>query len=203
MKKFHPYLSIRCLAILAGIALSFAFNSCGAPAISASYTAPDWAPAYSDASSVPYYYFPDYDMYYDVGAGQYYYLNNGAWAASAAVPYSGVDLGSSYTVLLGRGTTHPWDRDDYYRRNYPAHAHEQYGPIVTNNHVITNVPDGHVVMPRAFNENTNRVTFDERARAANGTQRRVATHEVPMERIAPNMPAQSRSYRYGGAVRGR
>lgn len=201
MKKSQRLFSIGILSCF--ITVIVILSSCGAPAVTSNYTAPSWAPEYSDASSVPYYYFPDYDMYYDVGSGQYYYLNNGTWVSSGIVPYPGVDIGSTYTVLLGSGTTRPWDRDDYYRRNYPAHAHETYSTIVNNNRIISNVPDGHMVMPRAFNENTNRISFEERERMNNGRSQRVATHEVPIERIAPNMPAQSRSYRYGGDAHGR
>ena len=190
------------LAVILILAASF-LQSCGSS--ETSYTPPEWAPASADASSVPYYYFPDYGMYYDVGAQQYYYQNNGAWAASRVLPYN-MDLDNSYTVTLDHNSSKPWLNHDYYARNYPAHAHEQYGNIVEQNMAIQNVPPTHVLTPRAYNENNNHILFDERARAraAQGQPgARIATHEVPMQSIAPHMPSDARQYRYGGAAKGR
>ncbi len=200
MKTFYKLFAIRIIATAAMIGLIGYLNGCASSP--ATYSAPEWAPATADAASVPYYYFPDYGMYYDAAAGQYYYLNNGAWLSSATVPYSGVDLNNSYVVMLNRNTRQPWLNHEYYERNYPAHAHEQYEQIVRNNNAIPGVAPQNRIVTRAYNENNDHVIFEERSHA-NQPGTRVATHEIPMQTIAPNMPPQARQYKYGGANRGR
>ncbi|HET6402341.1 MAG TPA: hypothetical protein VFH95_13220 [Candidatus Kapabacteria bacterium] len=235
-------------ATLTIIGLSALASSCATTP--ASYSTPGWAAGVSDGT-VPYYYFPDYDMYYDAGAGQYYYLNNGAWVTSAVVPYGGVDLNDAYMVELDRNVQRPWMNNDYYARNYPPHERQQYEQVVRDHNIIPNVPQNHTVVPRAYNENTDQMIFEERAQQqqqrqqqqqqqqrqqqqqqqqqqqeqqrqqqqqqqqARGAQQsgrpgvrpqppqRVAVHQVPMRTIAPNMPAQARGYRWGGAAKGR
>ncbi len=155
-------------------------------------------------------------MYYDVGAQQYWYPQNGAWVSSATVPqqYRDVDLHNAYIVELHKDATKPWLNHADYSQNYPPHVHEQYGSIAESNRLIPNVPPEHEVVPRAFNENTNHVTFVERPRA--GAPRipadqhnpaagapRVTAHEVPIQTIAPSMPAESHKYNYGGGYRGK
>ncbi len=180
-------------------------SACGSSQQTAS--TPYWAPVYSDAASVPYYYFPDYGMYYDARSGQYYYQNNGAWVSSATVPY-GVDLDNSYVVMLDRNSREPWENHAYYQRNYPAWAEQHYDQIARDQRLITNVPYGHTVVPRAYNENDGHVIFEEREHARDQAGNRpawarVGTREVPMSQIAPNMPREAREYKYGGAERGR
>ena len=76
---YHSPLS-RLLGILAVVGLAALANSCGTTP--ATYSSPAWADGISDGAA-PYYYFPDYGMYYDATGQQYYYRNNGAWASSA------------------------------------------------------------------------------------------------------------------------
>ncbi len=145
------------------ITLLFAgmFTSCGTMvAVSYdTYTPPAWAPPYDDVSSVHYYYFPDYDMYYDVWGDQFWYNDNGAWEPSAAVPYPNVDLYNSYIVLINKKYATPWVRHDYFVKNYPPHSYENYQNIVVNNRIVKNIQPNHELVPRAFNENTNRVCY--------------------------------------------
>lgn len=197
-----PHRIIQSVAVFTMLAIAAFLNSCGTT--TSTYSTPTWATGISDGTN-PYYYFPDYNMYYDAGSGQYYYLNNGAWLSSEAVPYPNVDLNRSYVVELNRGTTRPWMNDDFYRRNYPAHEQEEYTRIAREQNLVPRIPQDHVVMPRAYNENTQRMIFEERqqARENEGPGTRIATHEVPMRQISPNMPAQARQYRYGGDERGR
>ncbi len=63
-------------------------------------TPPVWAPA--APVEVQYYYLPDIEVYYDVPAQRYIYLNNGAWKRSANLPrrYRGYDLYVSHPVYL-------------------------------------------------------------------------------------------------------
>ncbi len=202
------YRLIRFGAVLAILGMTSLLNSCGT---TATYSTPAWAAGISDGNA-PYYYFPDYDMYYDASAGQYYYLNNGAWLSSAAVPYPGVDLNRSYVVELQRGTQRPWTDNDFYRRNYPEHEQEEYTRIARDHNLVPNPQQNHEIVPRAYDENSQRMIFEERQAAQAQAQAHAGarpapgprvTHQVPMQSIAPNMPAQSRSYRYGGNAKGR
>ena len=218
---YHSLLS-RMLIAFAVIGLAATLNSCATTP--ATYSNPAWAQGVSDGA--PYYYFPDYSMYYDAAGGQYYYQNNGAWIASGAEPYPGVDLNDSYVVALDRNVQRPWQNHDYYARNYPPHEREQYQQVVQQHNLIPNVPQGHAIVPRGYDENTDRVTFEERAQQQQQQgqqqqqrqqqqgqqqqgqqqqqrQQRVAVHQVPMQTIAPNMPAQARGYRWGGNQKGR
>ena len=76
---------------------------------------PVWAPA--APAEVRYYYLPDIEVYYDVPAHNYIYLNGGKWCHSAALPsrYRGYDLYHGQTVYLNdyRGNT-PYT---YYREH--------------------------------------------------------------------------------------
>jgi uncharacterized membrane protein YgcG len=173
------------------------------------YVPPPWAPPYDNVSAVRYYYLPDYDMYYDVWDGQFWYAGpDGAWIYSEGLPpqYAGIDLGGAFMVLIDRNISRPWLNEGYYRANYPAHGYDNYTGIVAHNRIVTNIAPGHELVPRAFNENTNRVTFMQRPVQKAGaphvatTYHRVA-HEVPMKSISPSMPAASRKLSYGGGYR--
>ena len=203
MNKHLPATRFLLFAIV--FAIAGILSSCG----TTTYSTPYWATGYSDGVS-PYYYFPDYDMYYDAASGQYYYLNNGAWLSSAVIPYPGVDLNNAYAIELNRNINRPWEDNEFYERNYPAHEEREYSRIVRDHNLIPNVPQNNVIVPRAYNENTNRMIFEERREAAHAQPGirpapgpRATMHQVPMRSIAPNMPAQARQYRYGGDEKGR
>ncbi len=171
------------------------------------YVPPPWAPPYDNVSAVRYYYLPDYDMYYDVWDGMFWYIGpDGSWISSQGPPpqYAGIDLTGAFIVLIDRNISHPWLNERYYRSNYPAHGYDNYRDIVVHNRIVTNTEPGHELVPRAFNENTNRVTFMQRPVVKNvpgapqtpATYHRVA-HTVPMKSIAPSMPPASKNLNYG------
>lgn len=173
------------------------------------YTPPDWAPPYDDISMTHYYYFPDYDIYYDVWSREFWYLNGGAWAFSAGLPpmFGNINLYNSYIVLVNRKEVRPWEHNTYYVQNYPQHCYQNYKNIVVNNRVIRNVAPNHELIPRAYNENNNRVTFMQHP-ANKPVENKPASyhnvvHEVPMHYITPSMPKESRSLNYGGGFRRR
>ena len=171
------------------------------------YVPPPWAPPYDNVSGVRYYYLPDYDMYYDVWDGTFWYIGpDGSWISSEGPPpqYAGIDLSGTFIVLIDRNISRPWTNESYYRANYPAHGYDNYRDIVVHNRIVTNTAPGHELVPRAFNENTNRVTFMQRpmvkavpgAPHASASYHRVA-HTVPMKSIAPSMPPASKNLNYG------
>ena len=174
------------------------------------YVPPPWAPPYDNVSAIRYYYLPDYDMYYDVWDGLFWYAGpGGEWISSEGPPpqYAGIDLSGAFIVLIDRNISRPWTNYGYYRANYPEHGYDNYTDIVARNRIVTNIAPGHRLVPRAFNENTNRVTFMQRpaqnagAAHAPASYHRVA-HEVPMKSISPSMPAASRTLNYGRGYTG-
>ncbi len=225
-KHFHQFHRIAAVPLLA--LLAFCVSSCVPPpeggepnAVVQTYVPPPWAPPYDNVSGVRYYYLPDYDCYYDVWDGAWWYSGPGGWASSIGPPpqCAGADLNSSFIVLIDKNIDRPWLNHDYYRQNYPAHGYDQYKDIVVHNRVITNTEPGHELVPRAFNENTNRVTFMQRPAVPhipppppppNGgmapdrhnmpmppTPYHRVVHEVPMTKITPSMPPESQSHNYG------
>ncbi|RXM47188.1 hypothetical protein [Flavobacterium sp. YO12] len=78
-------------------------------------TPPAWGPTgYADAH---YYYLPDLEIYYDINASDYIYINSGRWLRSKRLPkkYRNYDLYNEYKVVLTdyRGNS-PYD-------NYKTH----------------------------------------------------------------------------------
>jgi hypothetical protein len=152
--------------------LAIGLSSCFAPpqseddsVVVQNYMPPPWAPPYDNVSSVRYYYLPDYEMYYDVWDGDFWYVGgDGAWISSLSLPpaYGGMDLNGAFIVLIDRDMDRPWQQHEYYRDNYPSHGYDQYKDIVVHNRIVTNTEPNHELIPRAFNENTNRVTFMQR-----------------------------------------
>ena len=61
---------------------------------------PQWGPTGYD--HVDYYYLPDMDVYYNVPAKQYVYLENGRWISRNNLPsrYRGYNLYNSYKVVM-------------------------------------------------------------------------------------------------------
>ncbi len=194
-----------CSTLLLFSSTSTAQISVGASIDVQTYVPPPWAPPYDNVSSVRYYYLPDYDMYYDVWDGQFWYAGpDGAWVYSEGLPpqYAGIDLNGAFMVLIDRNISRPWMNEGYYRENYPAHGYDNYRDIVVRNRIVTNTAPGHELVPRAFNENTNRVSFMQRPTQVPGAAHGSASyhrvvHEVPMKSISPSMPAASRHLNYG------
>ncbi len=167
------------------------------------FTAPGWAPAISGINSVRYYYMPDCDAYYDASTQQFTYMSNGTWVSSSSTPANCAtsDLNSSYVVLLDRKATTPWLNASYYRSNYPIHSYDQYGNIVLNNHLISDLPSNYTIMTRAFDENTNSIVFLGQPQYSGNYG--AVVREVPMSTIAVYMPPETRSYNYGSGSRSR
>ena len=154
--------------ILLCAALAVAVSSCFVPPQSGeteivynNYVPPPWAPPYDNISTIRYYYFPDYDMFYDVWDGVFCYQSGDAWICSPTLPpmYADLDLYGVFIVLVHHNDRVPWEHYRYFAENYPHHCYDQYGPIVEHNRIVPHVPKNHRLVPRAFNENSNRVTF--------------------------------------------
>ena len=77
---------------------------------------PDWAP--QDYDNAQYYYMPDMDVYYDVPARQFVYLNNNRWMRSANLPsaYGRYDLYRVHKVSINQRNAymnHDRDKGEY------------------------------------------------------------------------------------------
>jgi hypothetical protein len=95
---------------------------------------PAWAPEGYDEAQ--YYYMPDMDVYYDVPAHQFVYLNNRRWVRTAVLPsaYRNYDLYRIHKVAINEREAyrhHDRDRKQYmqYRGKYDQHpirdSHEE------------------------------------------------------------------------------
>jgi hypothetical protein len=75
---------------------------------------PSWGP--SGYSNVDYYYLPDIQVYYDLGATQFIYFGNGRWNRCRELPrqYRNYDLFGGYKVVL----------NDYHGSRPYDHYHE-------------------------------------------------------------------------------
>ena len=180
-----PYLQA-CMRALAPIflilTLGIVLHSCVIPTdtektviVYDSYVPPPWAPPYDNVSAVRYYYLPDYDIFFDVWQGAFCYQTGAVWICSRTLPpmYTTIDLRGVFIVLIDRDVYRPWDHDRYYRDNYPPHCYDRYRDIVEHDRIIPNLPHDRELVPRAFNENSDRVTFMQH----------------PVERAMPPSPA--------------
>ncbi len=73
---------------------------------------PAWAPeGYDDAA---YYYIPDMDMYYDVAAHQFLYLQNRHWVHTSILPaqYRKYDLYRVHKVAINKANAYKYHRQD-------------------------------------------------------------------------------------------
>lgn len=86
-------------------------------------TPPSWGPV--GYSNVQYYYLPDIQVYYDIRASQFIYLNNGRWIRARYLPgpYRNYDLYSGYKVVLNDyHGSHPY----HYFNSHKAKYHKGY-----------------------------------------------------------------------------
>nr|WP_294793689.1 hypothetical protein [uncultured Mucilaginibacter sp.] len=91
---------------------------------------PAWGPVGYDY--VENYYLPDIDVYYDVPAHQYVYLNNNVWIRSRALParYANYNVYNGYKVVINE--PRPWKRADVYRTKYVGYKGRKDQVIIRN-----------------------------------------------------------------------
>ena len=84
---------------------------------------PPWGPV--GYANVGFYYLPDIDAYYDIGATQFIYFQGGKWCRSKYLPgpYRNYDLYNGYKVVLrDYHGHHPY----YYFNSHKAKYHKGY-----------------------------------------------------------------------------
>jgi hypothetical protein len=165
----------------------FALLSCGTSSYveeEPQYINPDWAPAYSPG--VRYYYFPDIEVYYDLSARDYVYLQNGQWLFSSTLPpyYHDYDLYNGYIVALDYNSFQPWRHHHYYVSHYPRYYYYNVYP---------NDP------PRGFNENGRKTYHRKEVRPKiNPPPKQIDPAPKPEEAIQPKFSREPQSTNYYG-----
>ena len=89
---------------------------------------PPWGPA--GYACAPYYYFPDFNIYYDVNRALFYYLDHGRWrSAHRLPPYAGPrDLYKFYKVVLD--VRDPWLYNRSHRIKYKKYRGIHTQPVL-------------------------------------------------------------------------
>jgi len=180
--------------------LSFAFTSCETtqPILDDSAEKniypPYWAPAYDNTEQVQYYYLPDLEIYYDVWASEFVYLDAGQWVFSPFLPpmYMLYDLRSAPVVILDFRVHEPWRFHELYVSHYPRYYFQS-------------IPAGPGLMrPRGLDENVNKPVFY-------GTGEYSSSHadsikkSLPLISTSPSMvsPNKTQRAKYNGKTTGR
>ena len=96
-----------------------------------------------------FYYYPDYDMYYDVVARQYVYFDAGRWIFAANLPRMYRDYDFAHARRFYVNEARPFARADYYRNTYRNNRNNNY---YNNGYAYNN---GRVVNNRSFERGNN------------------------------------------------
>lgn len=127
------------LTMLAMVAVSFLLTAChvgphgshgphggvivNSPPPHATPAPPPHAKAYGHRSRYHYHYYPDVSVYFDTGRSVYFYLQDGSWTLSAALPtHLRISLGER--VSLEMEIDRPYLEYDDHRKKYPG-KHEK------------------------------------------------------------------------------
>lgn len=137
---------------------------------------PVWAPPYVYVNEVHYYYFPDYMVYYDVFAQNYWYFDGFSWVHVISLPsmpvYYGFDPYNSYIVVMNRHTHNPWIQHSYFEQQYPRGYYKSaYAPRQSL---------GSNTILRAYDENESRPVFVDKR----------SNKEVKVKYDVKNVPQQ-------------
>lgn len=89
---------------------------------------PAWGPVGYDY--VRYYYFPELNVYFDVPASLFYYLQRGRWIASRYLPphYRRYDLYRTYKVVLN--SPNPWVYNRKHKRQYARYRNDRRQAVI-------------------------------------------------------------------------
>ncbi len=81
---------------------------------------PPWAPAKGYRAKTRHIYFPEHNFYYDIQQRSYFYLNNGRWVVSVAVPspFLRISLGNTTQIQLDYFGAYPYYYNTDHRVKY-------------------------------------------------------------------------------------
>ena len=86
------------------------------------YKAPEWAPYYMRSLNVRYYYFPDLQIYYDLGSKKFIFPKEQGWSYSPRLPftmYGELDLYETHVVPLESQEQFIFQHFEEHRKAYP------------------------------------------------------------------------------------
>lgn len=83
---------------------------------------PPWTPAKGYRAKTRHIYFPEHNFYYDIQQKSYFYLNNGRWSISTAIPapFLSINLGSASQIQLDYYGGYPYYYNSNHRVKYKA-----------------------------------------------------------------------------------
>jgi hypothetical protein len=198
ISKYPKIFYLKCLPIIV-IQMMLLFSSCGTTTMiaqqpqpvgmntGANTVPPYWAPTYTNAQNVQYYYLPDIECYYDVWNQDFVYMENGSWLFAPQLPpsYAWYDFNNAFVVVLDYSIHLPWMHHRFYLDHYPRYYYRTTYRDTYNN------PQHYM---NGFNENSRAIMY----RNAN-TQPYAQPMREPINRersIEPTRPAQKVEY-YG------
>ena len=91
---------------------------------------PKWAPAHGYRAKTRHIYFPQQNFYYDIQKHNYFYLNNGIWSVSVAIPAPciSINLGSAPQIQLDYYGAYPYYFNSNHRVKYKAVKAKKMNP---------------------------------------------------------------------------
>ena len=114
---------IRSLSLLMCMALLLGFSACAStgiyiPGPMVQEGPPPHAPAHGYRAKHTYYYYPDAEVYFDVGRSVYFYMHGDNWRMTTALPGS-LSLHLGDHVRLDMNTDKPYVDFHQHRKKYP------------------------------------------------------------------------------------
>jgi len=87
---------------------------------------PPWAPAHGYRAKHHYHYYPQSQVYFDVGRSLYFYYYGGGWQASVALP-SGIHINAGEYVSLDMDVDRPYLYHSDVEKRYPPGQSKEKG----------------------------------------------------------------------------
>ena len=104
---------------------------------------PKWAPAHGYRAKTRHIYFPEQNFYYDIQQKSYFYLNNGRWITSIAIPtpFISINLGAVPQIQLDYYGAYPYYYNSNHRVKYKVVKVKKMKPkkvVIIEEHPIRN-----------------------------------------------------------------
>jgi len=109
---------------------------------------PKWAPAHGYRAKTRHIYFPQQNFYYDIQTQHYFYLNNGKWSLSVAIPtpFISINLGNAPQIQLDYYGAYPYYYNANHRLKYKTVKVKKMKPkkvvVIQGNHNDNNQGNG-------------------------------------------------------------
>ena len=106
---------------------------------------PPWAPAHGYRAKTKHIYFPEQNIYYDIEAHNYIYLDGGHWSISAAIPrpFININFGLAPKIQLDYVGHNPYRYNEVHIVKYKGRKPVKVKARKHKVHVIDGHHDGH------------------------------------------------------------